>query len=128
MTRAWRKGNRRYCWPLLAIVLALSFLGHDAAVVANLHRIDAPRAIAASQHQLGVDLDLRGATPTPERLCEPDQGASLTSSSARSHAWTMQGTTNPSTGLATEVVPITTPDVPPLCSGVRLALLQVFLI
>ena len=128
MTRAWRKENRQYCWPLLAIVLALSFLGHDAAVVANLHGIDAPRAIAASPHQLGVDLDLRGATPTPDRRCEPDQGASLLSSSARAHAWTMHGTVNADIGLATDVVPITTPEAPPLSSGVRLALLQVFLI
>ena len=128
MTRAWNKGNRQYCWPLLAIVLALSFLGHDAALAVNLHRIDAPRAIPVAQHQLGVNLDPRGATPTPDRLCEPDQGASLISSSTRSQAWTMHGTVNADIGLATEVVPITTPDAPPLTSGVRLALLQVFLI
>ena len=128
MTRAWRKGNRRYCWPLLAIVLALSFLGHDATVVANLHGIDAPRAIAAAQHQLGVDPDLGGATPTPDRLCKPDQGASLTSPSVRSQAWTMHGAANGDIGLTTDVVPIPTSDAPPLSSGVRLALLQVFLI
>ena len=130
--KGWRL---RRGWPLVGLLLALTFLGHDVAMAGDVQRPDPPVPVSqphAAHTHAAIHAALHPAhvppADAPASTCDVWRGASGASTPDDPKLRTSDGNAAPVVGPRAEVVPVELTFPPHRSAGERRALLQVFLI
>jgi len=128
MTLARRRSSWRRSWPVLALLLALSCLGHGAVVAAGNDAPASARSSAIVPNDLPEMFDPAGPDRPGAGHCEPGARFSAGAAPDRAAAWSASSAPAAAVESGAAMVPLLTTDPPSPAGRDRLALLQSLLI